>query len=138
MVSRELSIGALSERTRVHIETIRYYERIGILSSPPRSAGGHRMYRADHLERLVFIRRSRELGFTLDEIRTLLRLVGGGEYTCAEVRDVALAHLAQVRAKIADLQRMEETLATTIGRCEGSEAPDCPIIDALLASKVLA
>ena len=131
----ELGIGALSKRTRVHVETIRYYERIGILPPPPRSAGGHRVYGADDLRRLVFIRRSRELGFTLEEIRTLLRLVGGGDYTCAEVRGVALDHLAQVRAKIADLQRMEETLAATIGRCDGSEAPDCPIIDALLASK---
>jgi MerR family mercuric resistance operon transcriptional regulator len=126
-------IGALSKRTGVHIETIRYYERVGMLPAPPRSSGGHRLYGADHLKRLGFIRRSRELGFALEEIRTLLRLVGGGDYTCAEVRGIALDHLAQVRAKIGDLQRMEETLAATVARCDGSEAPDCPIIDALLA-----
>lgn len=133
-MSRDLTIGALSKRTGVHIETIRYYERIGILPPPPRSSGGHRLYRAGHLKRLAFIRRSRALGFTLDEIRTLLGLVSGGAYTCAEVRSLALDHLAQIRAKIADLQRMAGTLEATIARCDGSDTPDCPIIDALLAS----
>jgi MerR family mercuric resistance operon transcriptional regulator len=126
----ELGIGALSKRTRVHVETIRYYERIGILPPPPRSAGGHRVYGADDLRRLVFIRRSRELGFTLDEIRNLLSFVRRG-YTCGEVKKAALVHLEDIRRKIADLRRMERTLAGTAARCAGGSAPNCPIMDSL-------
>src|SRR3546814_908405 len=77
-------IGTLSGRTGVNIETIRYYERIGVMPKPPRSVGGQRVYDAGHLKRLAFIRRSRELGFSLDEIRALLRLVDGGDYPCGE------------------------------------------------------
>src|SRR5262249_57308386 len=80
-----LTIGALSKRTRVNIETIRFYERAGILPKPPRSAGGHRLYGQDLLMRLGFVRRSRELGFSLDEVRGLLRLVDRGHSTCATV-----------------------------------------------------
>ena len=127
---RDFGIGALSQRTAVNIETIRYYEKIGLLPSPPRTEGGHRLYPDAHLKRLIFIRRSRELGFTLDEIRNLLGLVEGG-YTCAEVQGAALAHLKNIRRKIADLRRMERTLAETTARCEGGTTPDCPIIDVL-------
>ena len=127
---RELTIGALSGRSGVNIETIRYYERIGLLPAPPRSQGGHRLYDGDLLKRLVFIRRSRELGFTLDEIRSLLGLMGEG-HTCGEVQAVALAHLEAIRAKIADLQRMERTLAEAAAHCEGGGTPECPILDAL-------
>ena len=89
---RELTIGALSERSGVNIETIRYYERADLLPAPPRTQGGHRIYGGDSLKRLVFIRRGRELGFTLDEIRNLLGLMRGG-HPCGEVQAVALAHL---------------------------------------------
>lgn len=78
-----LTIGMLSSRTGCNIETIRYYEQIGLLPPPPRSQGGHRLYEEDLRRRLGFIRRSRDLGFTLDETRGLLRLVDGGAYTCA-------------------------------------------------------
>jgi MerR family mercuric resistance operon transcriptional regulator len=127
---REQAIGALSGRSGVNIETIRYYERIGILPAPPRSQGGHRLYDGDLLKRLMFIRRSRGLGFTLGEIRNLLGLMGGG-HTCGEVQAVALEHLKAIRAKIADLRRMEHTLAETAARCEGGDTPECPILDAL-------
>lgn len=129
---RSLGIGELSRRSGVNIETIRYYERIGLLTPPPRTEGGHRLYPDDHRKRLTFIRRSRELGFTLDEIRNLLGLVDGG-CTCGEVKDVALMHIKDIRRKIADLRRMERTLAETAARCEGGTTPDCPIIDALFA-----
>lgn len=129
-MTRELTIGGLSERSGVNIETIRYYERIGLLPAPPRSQGGHRLYSAEHQKRLVFIRRSRELGFTLDEIRNLLGLMEG-HHTCGEVQAVAVEHLKDVRAKITDLRRMERTLAVTVARCAGGNAPDCPILDAL-------
>lgn len=131
---RELTIGALSGRSGVNIETIRYYERIGLLPAPPRSQGGHRLYGGDLLKRLVFIRRSRELGFTIDEIRNLLGLMGGS-HTCGEVRAVALAHLEAIRAKVADLRRMERTLAETAARCEGGDTPECPILDALTGER---
>lgn len=126
----EFGIGELSQRTGVNIETIRYYERAGLLPSPPRTEGGHRLYADAHRKRLAFIRRSRELGFTLDEIRNLLRLAQGG-HACGEVQEAALAHLKDIRRKIADLRRMERTLADTAARCEGGTAPDCPIIDVL-------
>ncbi|RZA27971.1 MAG: MerR family transcriptional regulator [Proteobacteria bacterium] len=130
---RELTIGRLSDGTGVNIETIRYYERIGMLPVPPRSQGGHRLYNPELRKRLTFIRRGRELGFTLDEIRNLLGLVDGG-YTCGEVRDAALAHLKDIRSKIADLRRMERTLAETAARCKGGTRPECPIIDVLSAA----
>jgi MerR family mercuric resistance operon transcriptional regulator len=126
----EFGIGELSQNTGVHIETVRYYEKIGLLPRPPRTGGGHRIYSHALLKRLVFIRRSRELGFTLDEIRNLLGMVEGG-YACGEVQEAALAHLMTIRRKIADLRRMEWTLAETAARCEGGTAPECPIIDVL-------
>jgi MerR family mercuric resistance operon transcriptional regulator len=126
-----LTIGALSRRTGVNIETIRFYERIGILAKPPRSAAGHRIYRQEQLMRLGFVRRSRELGFSLDEVRRLLQLVDGGSYTCAEVKAITLDHLAEVRRKIADLRRLERTLAAVAGKCRGGKVPECPVIEAL-------
>ena len=127
---RDFSIGALSRRTAVNIETIRYYEKIGLLPPPPRTEGGHRLYPVAHLKRLVFIRRSRELGFTLDEIRNLFGLVEGGR-PCGDVKEAALTHLKDIRRKIADLRKMERTLADTAARCKGGTAPECPIIDVL-------
>lgn len=136
-VSRDpaLTIGALSKRTGVNIETIRFYERIGILPEPPRTEGGHRAYGRRHLKRLSFVRRSRELGFSLDEVRGLLRLVDGGRYTCAEVKAITLDHLADVRRKIADLRRLERSLADVAGKCGGGKVPDCPVIDALFDAR---
>jgi MerR family transcriptional regulator, mercuric resistance operon regulatory protein len=129
--SPALTIGALSKQTGVNIETIRFYERIGILPKPPRSLGGHRIYGQDQLMRLGFVRRSRELGFSLQEVRGLLQLVDGGHYTCAEVKAITLDHLADVRRKIADLRRLERTLAEVAGKCRGGKVPDCPVIEAL-------
>ena len=126
-----LTIGVLSKYTGCNIETIRYYERIGLLPSPPRSAGGHRLYGESHLKRLTFIRRGRELGFSLDDIRALLGLVDGGGYTCAEVKTVTLDHIDEVRRKLADLRRLERVLKDMAAQCEGGDVPDCPVIDAL-------
>ncbi len=127
-----VGIGALSEQTGVKIETIRYYEREGLLPSPPRTSGGHRSYSEDHLKRLTFIRRSRELGFSMAEIRELLALVDGGSYTCGEIKTLTLDHAQSVRSKITDLQRMEKMLVEIASGCAGGTVPDCPIIDALL------
>ena len=125
------TIGVLSRRTGCKVETIRYYERIGLLPAPSRSAGGHRLFGEDHLKRLTFIRRGRELGFSLDDIRGLLGLVDGGAYTCAEVKAVTLEHLGEVRRKLADLRRLERVLKGMAAECEGGAVPDCPVIDAL-------
>ena len=128
--TKDLTIGKLSERAGVRIETIRYYEREGLLPRAPRTEGGHRVFDDTHLRRLLCIRRSRELGFSGAEVQALLGLVDGG-YTCGEVRDLTLTHLAAVRAKIADLRRLEKTLAEISSECRGGKVPDCPVIEAL-------
>jgi MerR family mercuric resistance operon transcriptional regulator len=136
-VGGELSIGALSKRSGVNIETIRYYEKIGVMPKTDRTAAGYRIYGSDHLKRLSFVRRGRELGFSLDELRELLRLVDGHAYTCAEVRAMTLEHLAEIRRKIADLRRLKRVIADTSARCTGEQVPDCPIIDALFDAQPL-
>jgi MerR family transcriptional regulator, mercuric resistance operon regulatory protein len=126
-----LSIGKLSKQSGVNIETIRYYEKIGVMPAPGRSAGGFRIYEPDHLKRLSFVRRSRLLGFSLDEIRSLLRLVDGHCHTCAEVHALMLSHLAEIRGKIRDLRRLQRAMAEMAARCSGESVPECPIVDAL-------
>lgn len=127
-----LPIGELSRRTGVNIETIRYYERIKMLPAPPRTAGGRRVYGPSETRILAFIRRSRELGFTLDEIRALLALsADDGQDACAEARDLAAGHLGEVQGKIADLRAMERVLADAVRRCDAGEAPGCPFIETL-------
>ncbi len=129
--ARDLAIGTLARLTGCKVETIRYYERIGILPEPPRNSGGQRRYRAWHLKRLNFVRRARDLGFTLADVRGLLRLVDEQDHSCEEVRTMALGHLEAVRARLADLEAMEAVLGEMVARCEGGKVPDCPIIDAL-------
>lgn len=133
-LAKGVSIGALSKDTGVNIETIRYYERIGMMPAPDRSAGGFRSYQEDDLKRLTFIRRGRELGFSLADLRELLRLVDGHAYTCAQVRALTLQHVAETRRKIADLRRLERVMSDMAAKCTGRQVPDCPIIDALFAT----
>ena len=133
-----LSIGELSRRTGVNIETIRYYERIKMLPAPPRTCSGRRVYGPTEMRSLSFIRRSRELGFTHDEIRALLALSAeDGKNTCGEVRGVAARHLADIRAKFVDLRAMARVLADAVQRCDAGEMPGCPLIDTLSASAPL-
>ena len=130
----DIRIGKLSQLTGCNIETIRYYERVGLLPRPSRSASRYRLYDADDVRRLTFVRRARELGFTLDEVRALLALSADQtEDTCAGVRHVAAGHLADVRAKIADLRAIEGVLADAVRRCDAGELSGCPVIDALSA-----
>ena len=129
-----LAIGVMSQRTGCNIETIRYYEKIGRLPLPARSEGGHRLYGHGHLMRLGFVRRARELGFTLDEIRALLQLTEDRERPCAEAREVAVVHLADIRKKIADLQAMEAVLARTVVRCADGNTPECPLLETLFGA----
>ena len=121
----------LASRTGCNIETIRYYEKIGIMPDPPRTSAGYRVYDQDHVSRLRFVLRGRELGFAIEEIRGLLELVDGGTQTCAEVKERTERHLAGVRSKIADLRRIEKILAATAEKCSGDAVPACPVLDAL-------
>src|SRR5919109_2207018 len=115
--SGPIAIGRLAKHTGTNIETIRYYERVGLLPMPARSQGGYRLYGSEHLKRLNFVRRARALGFSIGEVRKLLRLADERKRPCAEVRVVAEAHLQDVRAKLADLRRMERVLKFTVARC---------------------
>ncbi|MGH7409985.1 MAG: MerR family transcriptional regulator [Candidatus Methylomirabilis sp.] len=130
-----LAIGMVSKRTGCNIETIRYYERTGLLPSPARTPSRYRLYGLHHIKRLTFIRRARALGFSLDEIRTLLRLADGRKRPCGEVRVVAAAHLDDVRTKIADLRAMERVLMATVAKCRDGRRSDCAVIEALSREK---
>lgn len=122
----------LARATGCNLETIRYYETVGIMPNPPRTAKGYRSYGNTHVRRLKFVMRSRDLGFSLEEIRGLLGLVDNRSQTCAQVQTVAETHLEDVQAKIADLMRIERVLSKTVARCTGDAAPECAVIDALL------
>lgn len=124
-----ITIGELSRRTGVNVETIRYFEKVGTIVAPPRTAGGHRVYGQDHVRALGFIRRARELGFTPGEVRAILNLGGPGKACCGEVRVIAAHHLKGVRAKMADLAEIERLLAATIKQCSGGNEPACAVID---------
>ena len=126
-----LTRGDLARAIGCNIETIRYYEKTGLLPDPPRSAAGYRIYSAAHATRLRFILRARELGFSMEDIRGLMGLDDGAAPTCAEVKERTKRHLADVRAKIADLRRIESVLAATASRCSGAEVPNCPVLDAI-------
>ena len=129
--SARFAIGALSKQAECKVETIRYYEHVGLLPAPGRTTGGYRLYGTEHLKRLTFIRRARALGFSIDEVRTLLRLADERERSCARARVVAANHLEDVRAKIADLKAMERVLRDTVARCATGKGSDCPLIEAL-------
>ncbi len=126
-----ISIGELSKQSGVNIETIRYYERIKMLPAPSRTASGRRVYRAAERRTLAFVRRARDLGFALEEIRALLALGGPERAPCADVHKIASVHLTNVRAKISDLLKLEAILAETVARCSDGTAPNCPVLDAL-------
>ena len=129
----DIAVGEFSRRTGCNIETIRYSERIGLLPKPRREEGGRfRRYDRDDVARLRFIRRARQLGFTLDEVRALLRVaLGDGEDVRTEARGIAAAHVAGIRAKIADLQAMDRVLTDAICECDGGQRPRCPLIEVL-------
>jgi MerR family mercuric resistance operon transcriptional regulator len=131
-----IPIGELSRLTGVNIETIRYYEKIEMLPAPLRTEGGHRVYGPTETRILAFIRRGRELGFTLDEIRALLDLGGPEKASCAEVRKIAAHHLDHIRAKINDLVKLERLLGKTIAQCSGKKVPNCPVLDILDVQRV--
>ena len=125
------SIGALAEATDTKVETVRYYERIGLLPEPGRTSGNYRAYSADHLGRLSFIRRARGLGFTLDQIRALLGLADHKDNDCCAVDAMARDHLTDIDRKIADLKALRRELNDLLGQCKQGTIADCRIIIAL-------
>ncbi|MEE7492059.1 helix-turn-helix domain-containing protein [Methylobacterium oryzae] len=131
MGPRGFTIGQLAAATEVNLETVRYYERIGLMPPPARTEGGHRAYEPAHVRRIAFIRHARALGFGIEDIRALLTLAAPGHRSCAEVRDIASAHLSEVRTKLAHLTRLERILSATVDQCSGAPTPACPVLDML-------
>jgi len=131
--TRGYAIGAMSRETGLNIETIRYYERIDIMPKPDRTEGGNRQYNHDQLKRLFFIKRCRELGFSIEEIRALLQMVDRADFTCGEVHTMTVDHLATVKKKVTDLKRLEKALRSMAAECSKGDVPDCPIIDTLFS-----
>jgi MerR family mercuric resistance operon transcriptional regulator len=127
---REFTIGQLSRLAGVNIETIRYYERIGLTPRPPRTDGGRRAFGPDNLATLVFIKRCRDLGFSLDDIRALLTL-RATQSRCSDVKSIAARHLEAVRVKLHSLSEIEESLTALIALCPGDTSTDCPVLEAL-------
>jgi MerR family mercuric resistance operon transcriptional regulator len=126
-----LTISGLARRSGVKLETIRYYERIGILAGPPRTEHGYRVYGHEDVRTFMFVRRAREAGFTLAQVRSLLRLRAAGGASCAEVRDMASDYLCSVQAKIADLTRRHQLLERAIAQCSSEACFRCPVIEML-------
>ncbi len=126
-----MKIGELSRATRTNIETIRYYERIGLLPAPDRTAANYRSYGDAHRARLAFVRHSRDLGFTIGEVRSLLDLSDDPGRDCSEADRIASRHLAQVEDKITQLTLLRDELTRIVGRCRGGVAADCRVIEAL-------
>ena len=126
-----MKIGDLARATGTRVETIRFYEAEGLIPPPARSSGNYRIYEQAHLARLSFIRRARDLGFTLDQVRTLLRLADDRDAPCAEVDAITTAHVTEIDRKLADLQALRGELVRRLDSCAGSTIADCRIIEAL-------
>jgi len=130
-----LRIGELSRRTGCNIETIRYYERIGLLPRPPRTDGGRRAYGEQSIVTLNFVRRCRAFGFSLDDVRELL-VQRNAQPCCRDVKSIAARQLEMVRAKLRDLAELEASLAGLVAQCSGQTTGDCAVLDALDAAGV--
>jgi Cu(I)-responsive transcriptional regulator len=131
MSTKPFTIGHLAKATATKVETIRYYERIGLLAEPARTGGNYRAYGREHLGRLSFIRRARDLGFTLEQVRELLGLSDQKDRSCAAVDGIAREHLDGVDRKIADLRALRRELKSIIDQCGCGTIADCRIIEAL-------
>ena len=126
-----MRIGELARRTGVRVETIRWYEKSGLLEKPPRNAGNYRDYDAPALARLSFIKRGRDLGFSLDQITELMALTRNARADCERVDAIARQHLAEVERKIADLSSLRRELSGLVESCTGGAIGECDILRAL-------
>lgn len=134
MANRPLTIGALAQMTGTKVETIRFYEKSGLLPAPARTGGNYRSYERSHLNRLSFVRRARDLGFSLDQIRTLLDLSDDKSRPCGAVDAIAKEHLLEVERKIADLNALRSELDRMLSQCSSGTVGDCRIIELLSPS----
>jgi DNA-binding transcriptional MerR regulator len=129
-----MNIGELARASHTKVETIRYYERIGLLPAPPRTAGNYHNYSAAHAGRLSFTRRARDLGFSIEQIRALLDLADQKQQPCEAVDAIARTHLTEVKRKLADLTALRRELESLIGQCRHGTIAECRIIEALAPS----
>jgi DNA-binding transcriptional MerR regulator len=125
------AIGDLARQTGTKVETIRWYERDGIMPAPLRSSGGHRLYTPAHRDRLAFIRHARELGFPLDDVRRLLRLADDPERSCDQADAIARSHLAAIRSRITRLRALEAELSRMLHACGAGRIAECRVIEVL-------
>lgn len=132
----ELKIGEVARLSSVPAKTIRYYEEVGLLPPSARTRSGYRVYDSADVERLRFIKRGRDLGFSVDEVASLLALWGDRERSSADVRALAEAHIAAVERKIEELEFMRKTLVSLVHQCHGDERPECPILEDLARERV--
>jgi len=132
-----LKIGALAELTGTNAPTIRYYEEIGLLPRPDRREGGQRTYGDDDVKRLTFIRRCRDFGFPIEQVRDLASLMQDAGRSCTDARDLAQQHLVAVRTKLIELKALERSIAGFVESCDatcaGGPGPDCVILEDLAA-----
>lgn len=131
MSGYEFSIGHLARQSGCKVQTVRYYESIGLMPPAIRTAGNQRRYRSEHIERLAFIRHGRELGFPLGAIRELLSLSDDPDRPCAEAHDVAQSHLGAVEQRIASLTALRDELKAMIERCNAGRTANCRVIEVL-------
>lgn len=126
-----MTIGQLANAVGTNLETVRYYERIGLMPKPDRTEGGHRAYLQEHVRHLLFIRRARELGFSIDDVQALLTISESEQRSCAEVKRIASIHLANVREKLENLSKLESILAATVAQCNDTATSACAMLDVL-------
>lgn len=126
-----MKIGDLARLTDTRVETIRFYEKEGLIPTPERTSGNYRAYEERHLNRLSFVRRSRDLGFTLDQVRKLLTLADDRSAPCAEVDAIAAEQIVEIDKKVADLMALRDQLARRLDVCGGDTIAECRIIEAL-------
>jgi len=132
-----MKIGDIAKRTGLKIETIRFYESERLIDPPLRSGSNYRLYGQSHLDRLSFVKRSRDLGFTLDQVRDLLRLADDPRGSCAEVDAMAVQHIEEIDRKLADLHTLRKEVAKW-GRCDATTIAECRLIDALSSGSTAA
>lgn len=129
-----MRIGELANATETNVETVRHYEKIGILPKPARTSANYRSYGLDHLVRLTFIRRARYLGFSLEVVRELLKLAGDEQQSCEAIAALSLAQVAQIEMKIEDLRALKSELSRIAVSCQQGTVADCKIIETLSRS----
>jgi Cu(I)-responsive transcriptional regulator len=130
-----MKIGEIAKQTGLKVETVRFYEAEGLIDPPTRSGGNYRLYGRSHLDRLSFIKRSRDLGFTLDQVRDLLRLSDNPRESCDEVDAIAAEHIAVIDRKLADLNALRSEIVTWGGSCNASSIAECKVMDALTSNR---